>query len=269
MPLSIEDWEIIDNKIKKTVDEREKVISIARIDLNELKDIVKSLAISQQKNEEGLDRLTQAQEKTEHRLDSLTIKVGNLAEAQERTEIKMKELAEAQKKTEHRLDTLTIKVGELAEAQKRTENEIQTLTVEVKHIKEDLHLTRKEVGGLSLTVGYSLEDKAYKALPELLKRDYGIIIKGKLKRSYMHDMNGNYLEVNIYGQAEKNGQDIIIIGESKSQLSKNKINEFIRKRLNKFEGEIFPILITHMISEPDVEDYAREKNIALYYSYDF
>lgn len=31
---------------------------------------------------------------------------------------------------------------------------------------------------------------------------------------------------------------------------------------------IFPVLITYMISSPDVEDYAKEQNIALYYSYD-
>ncbi len=45
------------------------------------------------------------------------------------------------------------------------------------------------------------------------------------------------------------------------------------KRVEAFErvvgGEIFPVLVTHMISEADAEEFAKEKGIALYYSYDF
>jgi len=64
----------------------------------------------------------------------------------------------------------------------------------------------------------------------------------------------------------------MIVGEGKSQLSKKGVDEFISKKLKRLEGvyeEIFPLLITYMISEPEVEDYAREKGIAIYYSYDF
>lgn len=80
------------------------------------------------------------------------------------------------------------------------------------------------------------------------------------------------MKVNIFGEASKNGKRIIIIGEAKSQLSKNGVDEFIKKKLDRIEGlfeEIFPVLVTYMISEPDVENYAKEKNIALYYSFDF
>ena len=65
---------------------------------------------------------------------------------------------------------------------------------------------------------------------------------------------------------------MVIVGESKSQLSKNGVNEFIRKKLKRLEGvfeEIFPVLITYMISGPDVERYVKDKGIALYYSYHF
>ena len=88
----------------------------------------------------------------------------------------------------------------------------------------------------------------------------------------MKDNKGSYLEVNIVGKANRDGKDMMIIGESKSQLSKKGINEFIQKKLKRFEGvykEIFPIVVTHMISAPDVEEYAKKKGIALYYSYDF
>ncbi|MEW6620127.1 MAG: hypothetical protein AB1422_12470 [bacterium] len=51
-----------------------------------------------------------------------------------------------------------------------------------------------------------------------------------------------------------------------------KVDEFIKKKLKRLKGvgkEIFPILVTHMISEPDAEEYVKEKGITLYYSYDF
>lgn len=155
-------------------------------------------------------------------------------------------------------------VKDLAEAQKRTEIELRELVGE--HRK-----TRTQLGGLSMTIGYTLEDKAFKALPALLKKDYGLIVKEKLKRKFVTDNKGQPVEVNIIGQADQNGQTSVIVGEAKSQLSKNDIDAFMRKKLNRLKGiydRIFPILITHMISEPDVEEYAKGKGIILYYSYD-
>jgi hypothetical protein len=160
---------------------------------------------------------------------------------------------------------LAVAQQHLADAQQRTEQSLQKLI-------EEHRDTRKQVGGLATTVGYNLEDKAYKALPQLLQRDFGLIVQGRLKRGYLKDKQGNELEVNIIGQALQNGKTVTIIGESKSQLSKPKIDKFIRKRLERFEGVIptgFPIIITYMVSGSDVEEYARSKGIAVYYSYDF
>jgi hypothetical protein len=166
----------------------------------------------------------------------------------------IKELAEAQNRTEQKLK-------ELAEAQKRTEEELQSLG----HTTKDL---QKQVGGISTTLGYSVEDKAYPALPALLKRDFKLTVEGRLTRGYIRDRKGSDLEVNILGKAKsEHGKDVMIIGEGK-----NDVNDFIRKRLNRLQGvfpEIFSVVVTNMISEPDVEDYARQKGIALYYSYDF
>jgi hypothetical protein len=66
---------------------------------------------------------------------------------------------------------------------------------------------------------------------------------------------------------------VVIVGESKSQLSKNKVDEFVQRKLKRLEGvfvvEMFPVLVTYMISEPDVEEYTKAQGIALYYSFDF
>ena len=191
--------------------------------------------------------------------------VRELAEAQKRTEQRVGELAEAQKRTEERLTRLETIVGELAEAQKRTEAALEKLIHE--HSE-----TRRQVGGLAMTVGYTLENEAYKALPRLLKKDSRLTVKEKLKRQYVLDKKGQHIEVNIIGEAARNGKKVMIIGEGKSQLSKNDVDDFIRKKLKRLEGvfrEIFPVLVVHMTSGPEVEEYAREKGIVLYYSYDF
>ena len=175
------------------------------------------------------------------------------------------ELAQAQKRTEERLTRLEAVVEELAQAQKRTEERLEELIGEHKK-------TRDQLGGLSHTVGYRLEDEAFKALPALLKRDYGLVVKDRLKRRYMKDNKGRMIEVNIVGEAAMNGKKVTVLGEGKSQLSKKDIDNFVKRKLRRFYGvfeEVFPVLVTYMISEPDVEEYAKAKGIALYYSYDF
>ncbi len=198
--------------------------------------------------------------------------VEGLAEAQKRTETRIGELAESQDKTEKRLEALAIsqdktekRLEALARAQEKTEACLRRLSGE--QIE-----TRKQLGGLSNTVGYRLEDLAYRSLPGLLERDHGIRLSERPIRRYIRDNKGKEIEVNILGKAQKEGQDITVVGESKSQLSKKDIDRFRRTRLKRLDGvfpEIFPVLITYMISQPDVEDYAAEKGIAVYYSYDF
>ncbi|NIR51603.1 chordopoxvirus fusion protein [candidate division KSB1 bacterium] len=204
--------------------------TVTKTEFNELKEVVHDLA--------------EAQKRTESR-------VGELAE-------RVEELAEAQMRTEARVE-------ELAEAQKRTEDELHTL---IKDHKE----TRKQLGGLTTAVGYTLENEAFKALPALLKKDYGLLLQERLKHRYVKDRKGEYIEINIIGSASQNGRTVTIVGESKSQLSKKGIDAFLRRKVNRLSGlyeHIFPLLITHMTTSPDVESYAKEKGIALYYSFDF
>jgi|SRR3989338_4442138 len=171
----------------------------------------------------------------------------------------VKELAEAQKRTE-------IKVGELAEAQKRTEEEIKKLTKTVKNVQKNL-------GGLSHTVGYHLEDRAYKTLPLLLKRDLGIEVEGRLIRRFFVYGRGKKDEVNIYGRGIKEGKEVIIIGESKSQLSKDDIDDFldIVDRVTDYtksaDKENVLIAVSYSV-EPDIEEYAKKKDIKIYWSYE-
>jgi len=252
-------------EIINIIDERINTVHVTREDFSELKEIVRKLSIS-------IEELTEAQKESEARLTRVETALAELAEAQKRTEIKVEQLAEAQKRTE-------IKVEQLAVAQKESEARLTRVETALAELAEALNSltqehtkTRKELGGLSATVGYRLEDEAFKALPELLKNDFNIIIEEKIRRRYVTLKNGEFIEVNILAAGKQDGKDITIIGESKSQLSKNKVDEFIRKKLlplKEIYSNIFPVLVTYMISEPDAEEYAKGKGIKVYYSYDF
>jgi uncharacterized phage infection (PIP) family protein YhgE len=231
---------------------------------------VNELAEAQRKTEESVNELAEAQKRTEERLTRLEKVVEELAEAQKRTEERLNELAEAQKRTEERLNELAEaqkrteeRLNELAEAQKRTEEELRELIGE--HRK-----TREQLGNLSHTVGYVLEDRAYRGLPELLKRDFGIELIEPLRRDYIEIGRDQYEEVNIIGRARKDGKEIWIIGECKSQLKKVDIDEFLKsiKRIEDFlKGEKLLIAVTYQTS-PKARRYVEEKGIKLYFSYE-
>ena len=246
---------------------------------NDLKDVIIDLGLAQQNTEKRMEQLAEAQKRTEIKVEELAeaqkrteVRIEELAEAQKRTEVRVEELAEAQKRTENRVEELAGAQKELTEAQKRTEAKVEELAEAMKELALAQTRTQKEVGGLSMTIGYRLEDAAYQSLPALLQRDYGILVHERLNRRYVQDGDNHDIEVNIFGKASRQHESLIILGESKAQLSKNDIDRFLRKkfdRLKKRFPNMFPVLITYMTSESDVEAYAKRQGIALYYSYDF
>ena len=225
------------------VDERVGEIKVTREEYDQLRSLVMQLLKAQVRTEE---------------------KLAELAEAQKRTEARVEELAEAQKRTDERLDSLALRVEELAEAQKRTEARVEELAEAQKKteeilqgvIKEQKNM-KKEIGGLSATIGYTLENRAISKLPKILEKDFGIHID-LMDRRFIEYPDGQEEEINIYGEGRSNGDLIYIIGESKSQLGKKDVDKFF-KRLGRlstfFRGKIIPVLVTHLV-RPKVERYA-------------
>lgn len=157
----------------------------------------------------------------------------------------MQELAEAQKRTE-------IKVEELAEAQKNTEIELRSLTKTVKRVQVEL-------GGLSNSFGYQLEDSVYPILPDIIKDDFGIELKGDLERRFIVYPDGRDDEVNIYGEGKSNGKDIYVIGESKAQIGKGDVKDFaamVKRLESHFNAAVMPLMVCYSI-HPRVEQYIK------------
>jgi myosin heavy subunit len=297
--------EALKQEIIRIVDERIREVHVTKEDFSELKSIVKELAEAQKNSEVRLTRLekaveelAEAQKNSEVRLTRLEKAVEELAEAQKNSEVRLtrlekavEELAEAQKNSEVRLTRLEKAVEELAQAQKRTEQRVEELAQAQKRTEqrveelaeaqkrteeclrkliEEHRETRRQLGGVSGTVGYYLEDRALKSLPSLLKERYGITLTSRPIRRFLEDKRGRPLEVNIYAEGRKDGKEIYVIGESKAQLSKNDIRDFLTKKIGSLslKKEIFPLVVTYMIQDPKVEDYAKEQGVALFYSYD-
>jgi len=166
------------------------------------------------------------------------------------------ELTEAQRRTEQRVE-------ELAEAQKRTEREIQRLTGELAVVKDRLE-------GISHSVGYSLENKSYKVLPELLKRDMGVEVTTPLVRKYLTLEKGKIFQANIYGRGRINGEEVIILGECKVRPSKREVRRFLSRvrQVEEKEGKkVIALIVAHDFL-PEMEEYLRSLGIKYYWSYE-
>jgi len=268
--------------------EQQREETVTKVEFNELKEIVRDLAKAQKQTEKRINELAEAQKQTETKLSRLEVMVSELAEAQKQTEKRVNELTDAQKQTEKRVNELTeaqkhaesrlsrleTAIAELTASVKDLVNEQFKIRTDVKSLAHEQDKIGTELTGLTTTVGFVLEDRAYYALPALLKRDFGFEVRGNLVRKYVRDKKGEQIEVNIIGEAARNGDQFVIVGECKSQLSRSKIEEFLCKKLKRlegvFQGELFPIIITYMTSQPDVEEFALQQGIKkVYYSYEF
>jgi len=220
--------------------ERQREESVTKSEFNELKKIVRELG-------EATRELAEAQRRSEGQLTRLEVTVQGLAEAQERSEERLTRLEET--------------VQELAEAQKRTEKEIERLTGEMSGVKERLE-------GLSDTVGYTLENRSYNALPRILAQ-YNLEVEDRLVRRYFK-VRGKERQVKIFGYARRDGERMLIIGEVKVRPSKKEISRFenlCEVLSDEFEIPVFKIFVAHDFP-PAIEAYLKERNILPIWSYE-
>ncbi len=207
------------------------------------------LAAAQVRTEQEVRELAAAQVRTEQRLD-------RLADAQVRTEEQVRELAAAQVRTEER-------IGELATVQRETSQAVAELT-------RGLDRLRKQVGGLSDTVGGDIEDIAYIVLYDVLKREFGWDV-GVLERDWK-TWNGEIDEVNVFGLATDPARpthSIWIVGEAKHNLTVRDVQQFARlveRARRNLTGEIFPVCFCYR-ARPEVVTEMQKAGLRLVYSY--
>lgn len=169
------------------------------------------------------------------------------------------ELAEAQKRTDQR-------VAELAEAQRQTADQLRDLVGVVRGLAI-------EVSSLSRTMSYSLENEAYRLLPALLQQRFGLEIEQKFVRT---EINGE--EINLFGRARRNGQTVLVVGESKLRLDmrtteRQEVFDQLERKVAAVreaypDQEIMPVLITHY-ARPAFLQEAEARGVQVFQSFDW
>jgi len=151
-------------------------------------------------------------------------------------------------------------IRDSAEAQKRTEERVNELSNAMKMLSI-------QVERLSDVVGFSLEDVAKVVLPGWLLRHEKINIES-LERKFL-EVNGELIEVNLYGEGEKNGLKITVIGEAKSRIYEKDVKDFCKKisRIEKtLKPPVYKLMFGFLI-HPTAEKEAEAYGIKLIASY--
>jgi len=242
-------------------------IGVTKEEFKELKDAILELTKAQKETEKRLVELIGTQKEHDRRLSELT-------NAQKETEKRLAELIETQKEHDKRISKLETAIVELTNAQKETEKRlsrlervVEELTRNVNKLTKEVTVIKKEIGGLSRTVAYALENEALRMLPKFLKERYNIEIIDRLIRT---EINGR--EVNFFAKAVKNGEEVFVIGESTLRFdSKKKLSQILKSLESVTEllkGEVVPILVTHY-AKPKLKEEAEKRGILVIQSFEW
>jgi len=171
-----------------------------------------------------------------------------LAEAQARTESRMEELAQAQQDTDARLGKLVDVVTNLAQ----------------------------EMGGLSRSVSYSLENEAYRQLPAYLEAEHGILLQERMVRT---EIGGE--EINLFALGQRQGMPIVLVGETKLQLDKRRggreaavqVLEQLERKVEAVrrvypEREVVRLLVAHYV-RPVVREEVEKHGVIIVQSFEW
>ena len=183
-----------------------------------------------------------------------------LSQAQRRTEERVEVLAQAQKRTEERLDCLEAAVEKLAEAQKRTEERVEKLAAAVQSLEYQFvrfgRTFESKVGALGARWGLSAE-AAFRSAMQSILEDMGFEVQRYLK----FDKEGK-----VFDQPDQVELDVVIqngkliLIEIKSSMSRGDVTIFHRK-IRFYEEQEGRTADRKLIVAPFVETPAEDRAI--------
>ncbi len=253
-------------------------------DFLELKEIVRDLA-------EGQRKLAEAQQRTEVKVEQLVeaqqrteVKVERLVEAQQRTEVKVERLTEAQQRTEVKVEQLAEAMRGMAETQAemlQTQSEMLQTQARMLHTQAEMQQSiaqlargldevRSLTGSNSQTLGYMLENEAYRNVPVWLREQRRIEVLGRMIRQQVGDE-----EINLLVDARQGNEEVLIVGEAKSRLHLSDLGllavkvEAVKEHYVGLRGRrIVPLLIAHFAPE-NVKARAEREGVIIVQSFEW
>ena len=157
--------------------------------------------------EESRDRLATLED-----FSQLKDSINRVAVAQEKTERELRALAEAQKELAESHKGMAEAQKEMAEAQKETAWSMKDL--------------RKQVGGLSQSVGYGLEAYAMERIPKILAKRLGLVEESSGPEQFVYP-DGTEDEIDVVVRGTIGGRRVVFLCETKTNITPQEIRDFL------------------------------------------
>ena len=214
-------------------------------------------------------------EDTRKALSKLARVIGKLATAQAGLEKRMEELAASVTNLAKRVDALAVahesltkRMEELAAAHASLEKRVEELAVSVLKLTDAVQNLAREVGRLSEIVGFGLEDVARVVVPGWLHRHEGVEVEDLVRRFFT--VEGEEVEINLYGEGLREGRRVYILGEAKSRIYGDDVWRFysaaskVAKLLK--DGDVYMLMFGFYV-HPTAEKAAEKLGVRLIASY--
>ncbi|MCS7366300.1 MAG: hypothetical protein NDF52_00270 [archaeon YNP-WB-062] len=215
----------------------------------------------------AIEKLTESHNKLAERHYSLEKAVEMLIKRQNALEGAFQKLVERHDILEKAVERLTESHNKLAERHYSLEKAVEKLTEAQMRTENALQELFKQVGKLSETIGFGLEDIARVVVPAWLYKHEKIEVEEFTRKFIIID--GEEIEINLYGEGRREGAKIIILGEVKSRIYLNDVENFskiVEKIRKKIEGNTYELMFGYYI-HPSAEEEAKKKKISLIASY--
>ena len=138
--------------------------------------------------------------------------VNRVAVAQEQTERELRALAEAQR--------------ELADAQKEMAEAHKGMAEAQKETAWSMKDLRKQVGGLSQSVGYGLEAYAMERIPKILAKRLGLVEESSGPEQFVYP-DATEDEVDVVVRGTIGGRRMVFLCETKTNITPQEIRDFM------------------------------------------
>ncbi|MCX7968649.1 MAG: hypothetical protein N3B10_09210 [Armatimonadetes bacterium] len=170
-------------------------------------------------------RLAEGQERLQETVAQLTEENRRLADGQQRLQETVAQLAEENRR-------LADENRRLAEGQMSLQEAVAKLVEENRKMSVVLKEVNKKVGRLDEQWGMTIESVAQLVLPRYLESEYGIKLKGRLGyqlRPMFFKLNGEWEQVDLYGEGKKGEEEICIVCECKAKIYGRDVLTFAKK----------------------------------------
>jgi hypothetical protein len=157
---------------------------------------------------------------------------------------------------------------DLRERVERIAKRLDELIVGVAKITEIVQNLTNEVRRISETLSYGFEDMARAVVPGWLYRHEGIVVEDLVRKFFT--VEGEEVEVNLYGEGSRAGRKVYVLGEAKSRIYGDDVWRFhsavyrIPKLLK--DGDVYMLMFGFYI-HPTAEKAAEKLGVRLIASY--